>query len=172
MIEFNDIYFKVDSIIVEEGFWHADIVEKKNLIDKGLRLYAIEKLKTINYNHYLLSVSDSNLCLNDLVSMLACDISKEEHFNTLRHFVHYILNIAGSIQNRSIVWWDEDNEALIAVPVIDFNEDGYWESLITHKETDYVQIFNFVYEVFNNKFFVDNVYKRLRIKSDETKNNK
>ena len=169
MIEFNDIYFKVDSKIVEEGFWHADIVEKKNLIDKELRLYAIEKLKMINYNHYLLSVSDSNISLNDLVSMLASDISKEEHFNTLRHFVHYILNIAGSLQNRSIVWWDEDNDTLIAVPVIDFNEDGYWESLITYKETDYVQIFNFVYEVFNNKFLVDNVYKRLRIKSDETK---
>jgi len=48
MAEFNDIYFKIDSNIVNNGFWQADFSRKKVLIDNGLRLYAIEKLREVN----------------------------------------------------------------------------------------------------------------------------
>jgi len=170
MGEFNDIYFKVDSRIVEQGFWQASIVEKKALIDKELKLYALEKLREVNWDHYLLNNQNTNLSINDIVAILASDINKEEHINTIRHFVHYILLVAGSLQDRSITWWIEEDEELIKTPYIDFNANGFWENLITHKETDYVQIFNFVYEIFNRYFLADNNYKRLRLKSDILKN--
>ena len=170
MREFNDIYFKVDSRIVVQGFWQASIVEKKSLIDKELKLYALEKLREVNWDHYILN-QNANLSINDIVAILASDISKEKHTNTLRHFVHYILLVAGSLQDRSIIWWIEEDEALIKTPYIDFNANGFWENLITHKKTDYVQTFNFVYEIFNKYFLTDNNYKRLRIKSDILRNN-
>jgi len=111
------------------------------------------------------------LQVSDLISILASDISKEEHFNTLRHFVHYILLVAGSLQERSITWLVEEDKELISTPFIEINENGYWENLITHNETDYVQVFNFVYEVFNKYFLVDKTYKRIRIKSSDINNN-
>lgn len=171
MEAFNDIYFKVDSRIVEQGFWQVSTEEKKSLIDKELKLYALEKLRAVNCNHYLLNNQNTNLNINDIVVILASDISKEEHINTLRHFVHYILLVAGSLQDRSITWWIEEDEELIKTPYIDFNANGFWENLITHKETDYVQTFNLVYKIFNRYFLVDSNYKRLRIKSDILRNN-
>lgn len=164
MFLLNDIYYKVDSSIVEQGFWQASITEKKALVDKELKKYAISKLQELNLCHQFIGNEKASFSVGELINILANNIPKEQHFDTLRHFIHYILKVAESIQNWSITWWVEDNEELIETPFVEFNDNGLWDSLITHNDTDYVYIFNFIYDIFNNHFYVKNEQKRIRIK--------
>lgn len=150
----NDIYFKVDSNIVNNGFWQIDIQEKKELIDQALKKYIISKLNDLGVNN-VLTDSKKDTSVDDLLGLLAINIPQPKHSETLNHFTHYILNVAGNLQNFSIIWWQEDDEELICNPRIEINERGQWEKLVTHEKTGYVQTFSFVYDIFQNKFMVN-----------------
>jgi len=154
MIITNDIYFKVDSNIVNNGFWQVDIQGKKELIDKELKKYIISKLNELGVNKALTD-SKKDISVDDLLGLLAMNIPQQNHCEILRHFTHYILNVTSNLQNFSIIWWQEDEEELINNPKIEINERGQWEKLITHEKTDYVQTFSFVYDIFQNKFMVN-----------------
>lgn len=156
----NDIYYRMDSSIVKQNFWKLDIEEKKSLIDKELKKYIISKLNLLKLPQLSVEEIDS-LNVGELLLILANNIPKEEHFNTLRHFTHYILQVAGTLQGWSIIWWEEDNEKLEKSPIIEFNEFGFWNSLKTHENTDYVKTFNFVYDIFNNQFMIKQHKKEL-----------
>lgn len=161
MVSITDIYYKIDFNIVSQNFWKIDIVEKKKLINIELKKYIISKLEELNLTSAISSESSQELSVNDLVQILASNIPSEDHFNTLRHLIHYIVQVAGSLQNWSIIWWQEDEDELISFPLVEFDEHGLWTNLKTHEKTDYVQTFNFVYDVFNNNFMTKNVPKKL-----------
>ena len=151
MVIFNDIYNEVDSRILQQGFWNVDIESKKKLIDQALKEYIVLKIKSLNWSE---KVTAEDMCLGvvHLLQMLANIIPKEEHFDTLRHLTHYILQVAGNLQSYSVTWWVEDEEELIESPLVEFNDKGLWNDLKTHKQTDYVKTFEFTYNVFQNKF--------------------
>lgn len=48
--------------------------------------------------------SDTDFDVVYLLQILASLIPQEQHFNTLSHFTHYILQIAGTLQKYSIAW--------------------------------------------------------------------
>lgn len=152
MVLTNDIYFKVDSSIVNRDFWEVNIEEKKQLIDSELKKYIILKIKELGNNTSMLNDEKNNTSVNDLLKILASIIPEEDHFETLRHFVHYVIQVAGSLQNYAICWWIEEEEKLIDIPVVEFVENGLWSNLKTHKETNYIKTFDFVYDVFTNQF--------------------
>lgn len=156
LINMMDIYYKVDSSIVNQGFWQKDVEGKKSLIEQELKNYILFKIAEIDKSKSLVNSSLENVELIDLLEILASIIPKEKHFDTLRHFIHYILNVAGNLQNYSIIWWEEEDSKLENNPLIDFDENGIWNSLTTlnEEEHDYVKIFIFVYDVFKNKFMV------------------
>lgn len=167
MVLFNDIYYLVDSKIVEKGYWQLSIEEQKALVTAELKLYLINKLRDVSWEQYLLVETNvEKMDIGEIVSIISKCIDKEKHVDTISHFVHYILKIAGSMQDRSITWWVETEDEFVETPVIEFNDNNFWDTLKTHKETDYTKIFNFVYDVFNNKFLVEKSFKRLRIKAD------
>lgn len=167
MILLNDIYHKVDMGIVEQNFWEVSIEEKKQLIDEELKKYITSKIKELGGNTSILS--DGKMNVNDLLKILARMIPQEQHFDTLRHFTHYILSVAGSLQNYSICWWVEKDEGLIDLPLIEFDENGLWTNLKTHKETDYIKTFDFVYDIFTNNFMnKNNPPKKLILKKNES----
>jgi len=169
MVSITDIYYKIDSNIVSHNFWEVNIEEKKKLIDTELKKYIISKLQELNLTRAISSESSQELSVNDLLQILASNISQEQHFDTLRHFTHYIIQVAGTLQNWSIIWWVEDEEDLIQLPLIEFNESGLWTNVKTHEKTDYVRLFNFVYDVFNNNFLVKNTPKKLVMRLPKNK---
>ncbi|MEG2232595.1 MAG: hypothetical protein RRY16_01325 [Bacilli bacterium] len=169
MVSINDIYFKMDSNIVSQGFWNTDIEGKKELIDKELKKYLTSKIQEVNGIIAITDGEESDFNVPSLLQKLANFIPQDQHFDTLRHFIHYIIQVAGTLQGWSITWWGEDEEDLIDSPLIEFDENGLWTNLKTHENTDYVKIFNFVYDIFNNNFMKENTPKKLtmRLPKDE-----
>lgn len=153
MIRTNDIYYKIDSKIVENGFWSVDVNGKKELIDIELKNYIISKILELNPSVQFIDNLKEKLTTEDYLEVLSKMIPKEEQCEVLRHFIHYILNVAGSLQNHSIVWFQEDDESLIETPIISF-KDGVLDDLKTHQETSYLKIFNGVYSIFKNEFLM------------------
>lgn len=164
-MDIRDIYFIVDSNVMKQGYWDKTIEEKKLSIEQELKKYIILKMNEIDENISLFNYDVENENLIDLLQALANMIPKELHFETLRHFVHYLLNIASNLQGWSIIWYEEENKELKNNPVIDFNEDGKWNSLTTlaTEEDDYVKIFAFVNDVFQNQFMTNRIKGQKRI---------
>lgn len=150
-INTNDIYIKVDSEIVEKGFWTADTESKKLLIEAGITKFSILKMKQLGLNHLL--GKEEVINLNDLLKLINSRLtSVEEKEEFFRHYTHYILKIAGCIQEYSIVWWQEDELEFEENPLIEFDNNGLWSSLKTHSKTSSLKTTMFVLDIFKNQF--------------------
>jgi len=152
MFNMRDIYLSIDKNLLPQGFWQTDMVGKKKLIDQEMRIYLIEKIEAITGK--VLPTCTFDLSVLELVTFLAEIIPADKHEDSLRHTVHYILNVAGSLQGKSIPWWGEDNDELIDAPLITFDADNNWDDLKTHPRTDYVSVFAHVYDIFTNQFMI------------------
>lgn len=159
MVNIRDIYNKIDIQLMEEDYWNLDIEDRKRLIDKFLKQYIILKINEINFN--ALCETNKELSTIELFELLSSLIPKEEHFETIRHFTHYILQISSNLQGWSIIWWGEEDDELVENPLVEFDIDGKWNKLVTDDRTDLVKIFKFAYHIFMNEFMV--------IKKDEIK---
>ena len=144
-----DIYGFMNRYLLDNNYNELNINLKKELIERGLKEYTISKINAFCKDGYL-SIDD-NMSLSDLIAILAGFIPKEQHFNTIRHYTHAILNIAGNLQGFSITWISDVNDP-IEEPIAKFNENGLWYELETHNTPDQVITFNFVYDVFKNNF--------------------
>jgi len=153
MIFIRDIYYKVDSELVQQNFWKLDIEQKKKLIDSELKKYIVSKLKELD-STLLLESKNEKMNVGELLVILSNNIPEDQHFDTLRHFTHYILQVASSLQSWSITWWNDNDVALNDSPIVKFDENGLWTDLITSDNIDYIKTFNCVYDVFNNNFMV------------------
>ena len=153
-MKFMDIYNTIDINLLENDYYNQDIIGKKTLIDKYLKEYAISKILEINKVKTI--QIDENASINELVRLLSELIPQEKHFDTIRHFTHYILNVASNLQNFAIVWWVDGESDLIENPVADFNIEEKWESITTHEQTSYLKTFDFAYDTFRNKFMQKN----------------
>lgn len=160
MIKTSDIYYKVDSKIVENDFWNVDINGKKELIDIELKNYMISKILELNSSVEFLNNLKDKLTPIDYLEILSKMVQKEEQGEILRHFIHYILNVIGSLQNHSVIWYQEDDESLIEKPTISF-KNNVLDELKTHQETNYLKIFSGIYKVFRNEFLIVENDKKL-----------
>lgn len=159
MINTSDIYSKLNPILLKNNYHNLDIKGKKTLIDKALKVYIISKLDEIGKLNLLKEDNTEKLSVGDLLEILANEILEDKHHNTLNHFVHLILNLAGNLQGFDILWWEEEDENLIENPIIDFNEIGLLNQIKTHKNTPYVKAFNLVYYAFMNEFMKEEPHK-------------
>lgn len=125
MINIKDIYYNVGSSLLEKGFWEKDIEEKKELIDEELKNYIIEKIQTFGVSELIVN-KEQELNVTELLQILASYIPLEEQFETLRHFTHYILQVAGDLQGYYITWWSESDAKLKENSIIEFDENGLW----------------------------------------------
>ena len=157
----TDIYFEIDSHILVQGFWKVDIEDKKRLIDKELKRYIILKIQQLG-NKMICNTDYQEMNVPDLFRVLAELIPKEDHFDTIRHFTHYILNVAGNLQGWSITWYVEDDELLIEKPLIEFDEENRWTELKTHNQTNYIVAFLATYSAFQNYFMCKDKTKSLQ----------
>ena len=159
MVNIKDIYPIIDIQLMKEDYWDLDVENKKRVIDKSLKQYIIFKINEINSN--ALCETNKELSTIELFELLSSLIPKEEHFDTIRHFTHYILQICSNLQGWSILWWGEEDDELVENPLVEFDIDGKWNKLVTDDRTDLVKTFKFTYHVFMNEFMV--------IKKDEIK---
>ena len=138
MLNFQDIYFRVDDKLYKKGYKWASIEDKKDIIEESLKEYICEKL----------NLEINNLSINDLVELLYKAIPKTNHDNTLAHLIHYILKLASGLQRYHIVWFEEEDISKLEIT----SKNDRWESLQTCREIDYATIFNQVYDHFHNNF--------------------
>lgn len=143
-IKLNDIYYR---ITLDENTYFESTMNKKILFDEQLKKYLIEKISEISCN---ISKSGylNKLTTEELVAILANYIPKNKHNDTLCHIIHAILGFAGNMQLRSIVWYEDRDENLINNPMITYDEEGRWNELKTHRNTDYIELFNKLYDNF------------------------
>lgn len=153
-MNFMDIYSTIGNNLLENNYYDQDIEGKLELIDAGLRDYAISKILELDDSQE--KVLSDTISINELIKILSDIIPNEKHFDTIRHFTHYILNIASSLQNLSIIWWSERNLDLIENPVVEFDINDKWSSITTHEKTPYLKTFEFAYETFKTEFISKN----------------
>ena len=154
MANLMDIYFKVGKDLFEHGFDQKDTVEKKRLVNGCLKTYLAGKIAEESLSKAIEISNNKDISVTDLVVMLGDIIPEEQHFDTMRHLTHFMLNIAGEMQGWSITWWEEKDPEYIDSQLITFNEDGKVDSLTTHAKTPYVNTFQFVYEIFTSSFMM------------------
>lgn len=66
---------------------------------------------------------------------------------TMTYLTHYVLGIAGLMQEYCITLMVEDNPALISSPLSENNQEGKWHRLVTHRNTPYVKTFDLALEI-------------------------
>ncbi len=156
MINMSDIYYKVDSYIVKNGYWEKDNIEKQELIEEGLTLYLTEKIMSLPFyisnNETIKKVNNGeSVELDELVDALGKIIPESSHFDTIRHLTHYVLGIAGDLQGHSIVWYHEPEKDISDTPVITYDNAGRWDSITTTKSIMLPETFKAVYKELNHQ---------------------
>lgn len=58
------------------------------------------------------------------------------------------------MQGWAVIWKIEENRKSGDSPEVAFVGNGIWEKLVTSKNTDYVETFNFAYHIFNHIFMI------------------
>ena len=148
MFRINDVYRKMGIKLDKQHFFTKDFDEQRDLVDKELKNYLKEKINELGYN----PKTNEDTTVNNLVDDLGKIIPKDQHFDTLRHLTHYVLSIAGVMQQREIIWYSQNDTSFVNCPVADLDEYGVWDNISTHKNDSYVDTFEFVYDVFTTKF--------------------
>jgi hypothetical protein len=161
-MESNDIYYKVDKKIVENNFWTKSIADKKILVENELFNYTVLKIDDIG-KFQITSKKINNL--NDLLHYVNDNLSNfEQREKFFSHYTHYLLKIVSAIQGTHIIWWQEDDLSLKENPIIEFNEEGLWNNLKTHTNTEPIHITKFVLDIFKNQFGINNINEISKIK--------
>ena len=133
--------------------------KRKKIVDDALKKYVCEKILELNPNEN--TVLKEDVSVVELVTILGNLVPSVDHFDTLRHLTHYVLQVAGDLQGFSIIWFQENTTERKENSLIDFNSDGYWDKLVTHEVMDHVKIFTFVYTFFQQQFFEKEQQKSL-----------
>jgi len=147
-ISMQDIYYKVNSSLVNDDFYSFDVDGQKRLVELELKKYIISKIHELDLNIDV----NNNMDIYFLVDILGRMIPSSKHFDVIRHLTHYMLQIAGTMQGWEVIWFVEEDNSLIDKPLVSFNESDKWDKLITHQETDLVYSFKFTYDIFKNHF--------------------
>lgn len=165
MFKMTDIYHKVSSNIASQylgNFGSLETNEKKKIIDIELKKYLCNKINELKDTN-ICSENINEFSLHDLIIILSRLIPKEEHDETLAHLTHYILSVAGTLQYETIIWMISEDTEYVA----HFDKDNKWDRIVTSKHPDYVECFDFVYDVFNNKFLVETKDKSYKLNTSK-----
>lgn len=166
-MDFNNIYITVDTMLLENGYWKKSIEEKKKLVDESLKKYLISKINEIGSKQI-----GQEADMIDLFSTLAMNIPKDKHDSTISHCVHYLRRIMSSMQGFEFIWYVEDNPSLIQNPLLEYNDKGLIDHLVTDLKTPYTTTFNHIYTEFKNRFLSDSNLNILELQDNSKKEKK
>lgn len=154
MIITRDIYYKIGRKLEERDFVIREAKEQQEILDDELKNYICEKLvceniKNDRKNNINLLEEKS---VYQLLETLKGQISPEEQMDVFSNLTLFVLKVASDLQSYSICWWIEKDENLIDSPIAKFNEEGFWDSIVTHEKTDHLRSFGLAYDIINNRF--------------------
>ena len=150
MVIMNDIFYRVDTYIIENGFCETDIDGKKQLIQEGLKKYLVGKVAEFDSTKTLPKHLESEVTVEELIDLLGEIIPQEDHEQKLSQITYYIKGMSGLLQGCHVTWWQETDESLITEPLIEFDSEGKWDSIKTHAKTPHTEIAKTAYTVFKN----------------------
>lgn len=145
----NDIYHIIDNWLLISGYWDLDDEGKKLAIDKALREYLAHQICFYDLSGGATMPALVKSTPQTLMEGLEHLVDSKYHGETLRHVVHYIINVASNMQKYAIVWQVQEDEGLIQNPQVNYTSEGIWDSLVTHKDTKYSVAFKVAYEALN-----------------------
>lgn len=146
MLEMKDVQYKVDTYIVENGYYHADNTRKKHLVETGMKKYMIEKISEIDCQRKIPHSRVGEVSLHELAEILGEIIPEKMHNETMAYLTHYVLGVAGFMQGKFVQWDIEDDIAFVSCPLIETNQDGKWGRLVTHEKTPHLKTFDLALE--------------------------
>lgn len=147
MIKCDDLIPSIGKYLLEHDYWYLNFEDKKQRIDEGLRIYIFNKIREED------SARLSDIKEMDVLSLLHIldeMVPEENKMQVISQFSHYIQGIIGELQQYFILWHIGDDPDLISNPII-VVEEGFCKEIITHKKTDYYQVFCLLYGIFTNK---------------------
>ena len=150
MLEMNDIYHKVDTTLILSNYWNIEDEERKLLVDHALRYYLADKISVMDERKTFDELVEKSTI--ELLNYLEGHLSEFEKKDSLRHVIHYVINLTSNLQEYAVVWEESQDEQFIEQPLAVFDDNGKWDRFITHHETSYVKAFEVAYDVLQNKF--------------------
>ena len=155
MIKMEDIYYQVDSYIMENGFATASFEEKKQLVDYGLKKYLALKINQLDRSKKLPEDKYSEVTVIDLVNLLGEMIPEDRHSQTLTHVVRYILDNASLLQGKKIKWKRENDIELADSTYFELNAHQQVIAMKTHIFPNFPQTIKFVYDVYQSPLVLE-----------------
>lgn len=161
-IDTKDIFY---AIMLERPFTYESTDEKRNILDDLLIKYLRNKVSE-SY-HGIVSPKELKIfTTKELAYMLFKQIPEIDHKEKIGNIIHAMLGFTSTIQEFSVVWFEEDDETFINNPGIVFDKEGRWSELKTHKNSNYEALFKIVYDTFINKVLKEEKHKtRKKIKN-------
>lgn len=142
----SDMQYEVDSYIVKNGYCRADNTRKMRLVETGMKKYMIEKIGEIDSRIAIPENMEEEVSLHDLAEMLGSVLPTENRNKTMSNLTRYVIGVAGFMQGGFIKWDINDDPAFVTCPLVELNQDGKWDRLVTHEETPYLQAFDLALE--------------------------
>jgi len=149
----DDIYYKMNQSLMNTPYHQLQVEGKKQVIEQELKKYYISKILELNPKTEI--DEDMDLCLS--VELLGNIIPKGK-YQDISQFVHFLLQIAGSLQGFSIIWSIKND---IKEPILEYTDNGHIDELITSEDMDLILTFKFIFDIFKNHFMVSELVKKI-----------
>lgn len=161
----NDIQYRVDSYIVENGYRRADNNSKKRLVETGMKKYMLEKIGEIDSRKVIPTSNLDDVSLQELALVLGEVIPEDMHDVTLPYLTHYVIGVIGFIQGDFVKWDVSEDVSFVDAPLVENSQDGKWGRLVTHKMTPHLKIFDLALDKFDQAIALKNVRDKEFVKS-------
>ena len=152
---FSDITYFCNTKLEETNYIFSSKAEKRILIDRVISEYIKEQIKTIVITNVYEETND----VNKLITRLGYVMGKASVNIEYADFTHYIIACISDLQGWNIDWYLEEDASFISNPKIR-KESNIIIYLKTHRETDPIQLLNFVYTEFLNMDLGQKEYKK------------
>lgn len=163
-INTRDIYQLVGTSLLIRNYYGSTLEEKAIMVEEELKIYIAHKLAYCGF--FILDQDAIQIEISELLTKLYERTGKEEEI--VHQITHYILGLLTENQGYQVTWEIENDESLIATPVLEEN-NGILDRLKTHMKTNPITIFNFVFDYYLTKS-KENTLTRIRKKEELPKN--
>ncbi len=154
MRRMDNIYYSVDSYLLNNGFAYGTLDEKKELTIEGLKVYLAQKITDINPMTILSRQDIENISINDIIDLLTETLPEEEHEENLSNVVRYIIFNASKLQGKKIAWERETSEDLDNGVSIEFTTNGNIKTVKTHTYPSYNYVLRFLIDIYQCPLFI------------------
>ena len=142
----SDIQYKVDSYLVNNGYCSSKKTNKKELVELGMKKYMLDKICELSGHQDVHLTKTTPVTLHELAEFLGEIIPEDTRDESMSFLTHYVLGIAGFMQESYITWIISDDYSLIDSPRMEQDHNGKYSKLLTHRNTSYLKTFDLAME--------------------------